>query len=65
MNKMHRRLISLIVTLLLIFTVMVGCTQENAGETNIEAVSLVKENIQQENLMNIIKELPLNNTGEG
>jgi len=57
LNKMHRRLISLIVTLLLIFTIMVGCTQENAGGTYIEAVSLGNENIQQENLMNIIKEL--------
>jgi hypothetical protein len=36
---------------------VMGCTQENTGETNTEAVSLGKENIQQENLMNIIKEL--------
>ena len=57
MNKMLRRLIGLIVTLLLICAMVMGCTQENTGETNTEAVSLGKENIQQENLMNIIKEL--------
>ena len=57
LNKMNRRLISLTVTLLLIFTIMTGCTQENAGETDIEAAGLGKENIQQENLMSIINEL--------
>jgi hypothetical protein len=43
---------------------MMGCSQayikatsNEAGSTAIEAVSLGKENIQQENLMNIIKEL--------
>jgi len=46
------KLISLIITLLLIFTVMVRCTLQKAGKTFIKTVSLEKENIQQENLMN-------------
>ncbi len=64
---MHNRveeLIGCIITLLLICTMLVGCTQKNtkaasneAGSTHTAAVSLEQENIKEENIMRIVKEL--------
>lgn len=64
MNKRFEALIGVIVTLLLICSMLTGCTQENAKTVSNEtgyapnaAANLKQENIQQENIMGIVKEL--------
>lgn len=64
MDKSYRNHIGILIIVVLICSMLIGCMQENAKTVSNEmksapdaVVSLEKENIESDNIMNIIKEL--------